>query len=106
MDFFSYLKKPDINESVEIYRKTSGAVLLDVRTDTEYKEGHIPDSINISVQKIKEAPNIIKDKNTPLFVYCCSGTRSKNACTFLQRMGYTNVKNIGGISFYSGEIVK
>ena len=106
MDFFSSFKKPDINESVEIFKQTPGAVLLDVRTEEEFNEGHIPGSINISVQYINKIESMVEDKETPLFVYCRSGRRSGNATVFLKRMGYTNVNNIGGIMSYKGEVVK
>ncbi|MDY5055898.1 MAG: rhodanese-like domain-containing protein, partial [Bullifex sp.] len=47
MGFFDFLKGPDINEGVKEYRETNGAVLIDVRTPEEYREGHIPESMNI-----------------------------------------------------------
>ena len=106
MALFSFMKQPDINEWVEKYRGTSDAVLLDVRTKEEFDEGHIPDSINLSVQYISKAEELIKEKGTALFVYCRSGRRSGNATVFLKRMGYTNVVNIGGILDYTGEIEK
>lgn len=46
----------------------------------------------------------ISDKNAPLFVYCHSGARSRQAVGELQRMGYLHVKNIGGISAYTGKV--
>lgn len=106
MELFSFLKQADINEWVEKYRNTSGAILLDVRTEEEFNEGHIPDSINLSVQYISKIESIVEEKETPLFVYCRSGRRSGNATVFLKRMGYTNVNNIGGILSYKGEVVK
>lgn len=102
--FFDLFKRANIDEKVEEFRKTPNAVLLDVRTETEYSEGHIPQSINIDVSRIKDAVSVIKDKNTPLFVYCRSGARSGNAVSALKSMGYTNVDNIGGIISYTGEL--
>ena len=106
MELFSFMKQTDINEWVEKYRNTSGAILLDVRTEEEFNEGHIPDSVNLSVQYISKIESIVEEKETPLFVYCRSGRRSGNATVFLKRMGYTNVNNIGGILSYKGEVVK
>ena len=104
MSFFHFFKQPDINQSVNDYRNIPNAVLLDVRTPQEYREGHIPGSKNIPLQTIDKASSMIKNKNTSLFVYCYSGARSRQATSMLQRMGYTNVKNIGGIASYSGKI--
>ena len=105
MGLFGLFKKNDINEGVEQYKNTNAAVLLDVRTREEYSEGHIEKSINLPLQEIKNAPKVIKKKDTPLFVYCHSGARSANAVNHLKNMGYTNVTNIGGIIHYQGNIV-
>ena len=43
-------------------------------------------------------------KDTPLFVYCHSGARSSQAVRLLARMGYTKIKNIGGIAAYTGKV--
>lgn len=104
MGFLDIFKRADINAGVELYRQTKDAVLLDVRGSDEYKEGHIPDSINLDVRHIKDAPSVVKEKQTPLFVYCYSGARSSQAVSALKSMGYTNVTNIGGIAGYHGEI--
>ena len=45
-------------------------------------------------------------KITPVFVYCYSGARSRQATGMLQRMGYSKVNNIGGIAAYSGKVEK
>lgn len=104
MGFFDFLKTPDINQGVKDFNSTGGAILLDVRTMGEYKEGHIPGSKNIPLQSINKADGMIDNKATPIFVYCLSGARSRQAAAILQQMGYTNVKNIGGISAYTGKV--
>ncbi len=104
MGFFDFLKGPDINEGVKEYRETNGAVLIDVRTPEEYREGHIPESMNIPLQSINKVTRIIDDKSIPIFVHCLSGARSRQATNILKQLGYTNVKNIGGISSYKGKI--
>ena len=104
MGFFDFLKQPDINQGVEQYKTTSGAVLLDVRTPEEYAEGHIPGGKNLPLQDIDKAAVIIDNKDTPLFVHCLSGTRSRQAAAALKQMGYTNVTNIGGIGAYHGKV--
>ena len=50
------------------------------------------------------APGLAEDKETPLFGYCYSGARSGQAVHVLRRMGYANVKNIGGIAAWTGEV--
>jgi rhodanese-related sulfurtransferase len=50
--------------------------------------------------------SVAAGKDTPLFVYCQSGNRSKQASMILEKMGYTNVKNIGGIAAYKGKVEK
>ena len=104
MGFFDFLKQPDIHQCVEEYNATPGAVLLDVRTPQEYAQGHIPGSKNIPLQTLHDAEAAVKDKGTPLFVYCQSGARSSQAASLLKQMGYTNVTNIGGIAAWRGKV--
>ena len=104
MGFFDFLMSPDINQGVKEYRATDGAVLLDVRTPDEYRQGHIPGSKNLPLQSIDEVDEVVETKDTPIFVHCLSGARSRQAAAVLQQMGYTNVKNIGGVSAYTGKV--
>ena len=106
MGFFDFLKQPDINQGVEQYKTTSGAILLDVRTPEEYAEGHIPGGQNLPLQSIDKAAIIIDNRDTPLFVHCLSGGRSRQAAAALKQMGYTNVTNIGGIADYHGKVAR
>lgn len=100
------LMGPDINRGAEEYRHTPGAVLIDVRTPEEYAGGHIPGSINVPLQTIVQVQEAVPDKDTPIFVYCLSGARSRRAAAFFGKLGYTDVHNIGGISGYTGEVGK
>ncbi|MCI8504623.1 MAG: rhodanese-like domain-containing protein [Lachnospiraceae bacterium] len=104
MSFFDFFKQPDINQGIKEYQTAPSAVLLDVRTPDEYREGHIPGSVNVPLQSIDKVVAVVKNKNIPLFIYCHSGSRSRQAAGMLQRMGYTKVNNIGGISAYSGKV--
>lgn len=73
-------------------------IILDVRTEKEYADGHIPDAILIPDYEIAErAENELTDKSQLILVYCRSGRRSKNAAEKLAEMGYSNVKEFGGI---------
>lgn len=104
MGFFDIFRQNDINQGVEIYHTVPGAILLDVRSPQEYREGHIPESKNVPLQTIGNIESVAETKETPLYVYCYSGSRSSQAVHLLQRMGYKNVTNIGGISAYSGKV--
>lgn len=106
MGFFDFLKQPDINQGVMDCKAAPGAVLLDVRTPQEYGEGHIPGSRNVPLQGLDSVESIIGGKETPLFVYCHSGARSRQAVGILKSKGYTNVTNIGGIAAWTGKVEK
>ena len=93
----------NIDEGVELFRATPGAVLLDVRNENEYADGHIPGSINLPLMQLPKIGEIVEDLDTPLFVHCLSGGRSGKAVAFLQEQGYTKAVNIGGIKAYTGE---
>ena len=80
-------------------------MLIDVRTEGEYRSGHIEGSINIPLQNISDVQGRIKEQNTPIFVYCLSGARNAKAGSVLKTMGYTNVTNTGGINRYRGKVV-
>ncbi|HPX32947.1 MAG TPA: rhodanese-like domain-containing protein [Erysipelotrichaceae bacterium] len=104
MGFFDIFNKKNIDQWLEEYKTTSGAILIDVRNLEEYQQGHIPESKNIPLKQLDEAASVIKDENTPLYVYCRSGVRSGRAASTLKHMGYVNVVNIGGILSYLGKV--
>lgn len=104
MGLFDFWKMPDIGRGVEEFRAAPGAVLLDVRSRQEFQEGHIPGSRNVPLSAIEEAAALAEDKETPLFLYCYSRVRSGQAVHALRRMGYANVKNIGGIAAWTGKV--
>ena len=93
MGWLDFFRRPDINAGVEDWMGTPGAVLLDVRTPAEYREGHIPGSRNVPLGGLDQ-----------VFAYCLSGSRSRHAAALLRRMGYQHVTNIGGISGYRGKV--
>ena len=104
MGIFDFFKQPDINQGVQEYKNAAGAVLLDVRSPQEYREGHIPGSQNVPLQQLDKVEEVTDNIDTILYVYCRSGARSRQAVSLLQAMGYTNVHNIGGIAAYSGKV--
>lgn len=82
-------------------------VILDVREQYEYDEGHIWGAILIPYTEIeKEAEKVLPDKDKQILVYCRSGRRSKIASESLSELGYTNVKEFGGIIDWPYDIVK
>ena len=98
-----FFNRTTINDAVAACRQTPGAVLLDVREADEFRAGHIPGALNVPLSAIGQV-TLPKDK--PLFVYCLRGTRSRRAVSHLARMGYQNVKSIGGIISYKGQLEK
>ena len=104
MGIFDFFKQPDINQGLQEYKNAAGAVLLDVRTTQEYRDGHIPGSQNVPLQQLDNVEEVAENKETALYVYCHSGMRSRQAVSLLQAMGYTNVHNIGGIAAYHGKV--
>ena len=68
------------------------------------ERAEIPGSKNLPLQTIDKVDSIVENKDTALYVYCHSGARSRQAVSYLQHMGYTNVNNIGGIAAYSGKV--
>ena len=98
------------DQAVEMMKKEKNYVIVDVRTPEEYKEGHIPNAINIPLDTIDNyiSQNVenLKDKNQLMMVYCRSGRRSAEASKKLLAKGYMNVIDFGGINDWKGEIVK
>lgn len=65
----------------------NGAIILDVRTSAEYKSGHIPGSVNISVDNVGAMLPDLKKKNKPIITCCRSGARSGRAAGILKSAG-------------------
>lgn len=94
-------------EAKNIIDTKSNFIILDVRTEEEFVEGHIENAILIPDYEItSKAEEILKDKNQLILVYCRSGNRSKVASQALVELGYTNVKEFGGIIDWEYGIVK
>ena len=82
-------------------------VIIDARTDEEFAEGHIEGAIMIPEYEIADrAEKELPDKEQLTLVYCRSGRRSKIASEELAKLGYTNVKEFGGIIDWPYELVK
>ena len=93
-------------EATQIMDEETDYIIVDVRTQEEYDEAHIPGAINIAnedigADEITELPN----KDQMLLVYCRSGRRSKEASEKLAALGYTHVLEFGGIITWTGETI-
>ena len=94
-------------EAKALMDSESGYIILDARTQEEYDDGHIPGAILIPEYEIaNRAEKELPDKNQLILVYCRSGRRSKIAAEELVKLGYTNVKEFGGIIDWEYETVK
>ena len=105
-DLFNKISRQDtdINEQAEACRNTPGAVLIDVREVNEFAAGHIPGAVNVPLSAIQK--NILPEypKETPLYIYCLRGSRSRRAAEILTGAGFTEVYSIGGINQYKGSL--
>lgn len=100
-------KKITPEEAKEIIDSDEYVIILDVRTEEEFKEGHIPAAINIEDSILKdEANSKLPDKDATILVYCRSGRRSEASAKELIDLGYINIIDIGGIIDWQYETEK
>ena len=110
-------KKPEVEEmtyhqisqdvAMEMMEKNDGHIIVDVRREDEYLEGHIPGAVLIPNESIgSEMPKELPDLDQIILIYCRSGNRSKQAAEKLAKMGYTNLYEFGGINTWQGDIEK
>ncbi len=93
-------------EAKNIMDHETDYIILDVRTEEEFSEGHIDGAILIPDYEIADkAEKILTDKDQLILVYCRSGRRSKLAADSLVTMGYTNIKEFGGIIDWPYDVV-
>ena len=79
--------------------KAAEGIWIDVRTVAEYSQGHKDDAINIPHTKIRyEIAKVTTNKEAKIHLYCAAGVRAGIAKSTLERMGYQNVINEGGLS--------
>lgn len=94
-------------EAKEMMDAKEEIIILDVREEEEFADGHITDAVLLPVGEIlKKAEEVLPDKEKKILVYCRSGRRSKIASQELAELGYTNVYEFGGIIDWDYEIVK
>lgn len=89
------IEEKDIGLEEAKQLQNEGAMLIDVRSPQEFREGHLDGAISIPEYDIKkEIEKIVLDKNKNIVVYCSSGGRSKKAQKTLNKLGYQNVYNV------------
>lgn len=94
-------------EAKEIMDTREDYVLLDVREKEEYDQGHIEGALLLPYASVEElAETMLPDKDKTVLIYCRSGRRSAIAATALADLGYTDVKDFGGILDWTYEVVK
>lgn len=93
------ISKTRASEDIDIYElkeimKKENTVLIDVRSEQEFNEGHLERAISIPNYEIFKIKDIIKDKDKIIILYCKSGIRSEKSKKELKKMGYKNVYNL------------
>ena len=101
-------KMVSMAEGLEIAKNNPDAIIVDVRRDDEYKAGHIPGAVLLTMETItaETAAKVLPHKNQMILIYCRSGKRSKIAAQNLLDLGYTNLIEFGGILDYKGKMEK
>jgi rhodanese-related sulfurtransferase len=107
----SEAKQISVKDFLERHKANPKSIVIDVRDEDKWKEGHIPGAIHINKTKVaNEIAVKVPDKKTEIFCHCGGGTSGPRAAALLNEMGYKNAKAIqGGFRSYkaSGEkIVK
>ena len=98
-------KQISAEKAMEFMETEKDYIILDVRTQEEYDEKHIPGAVLVPNESIGESEiEELPDKDQMILVYCRSGNRSKQASEKLAKLGYTNVYEFGGINNWTGEV--
>ena len=87
----------DLNTATNLKDKIHSGLLIDVRTKEEFKEKHIKGAVNLDVNDLNKGDLPKADKDKEIYLYCKSGNRARQAKIILEKAGYKNVKNLGGL---------
>jgi rhodanese-related sulfurtransferase len=100
------LEKISAEEAKTMMEESKDIIILDVRTEEEYSEGHIEGALLIPDYEISEkATELLKDTDATILVYCRSGRRSAISAQELSDLGYTSIYDFGGILDWPYDIV-
>ncbi|MCR1933453.1 rhodanese-like domain-containing protein [Clostridium tepidum] len=94
-------------EAKKILSQRDDIIVLDVRNENEYREGHIKGSKLMPIELLEtNIEDEVPDKNSTIFIYCNSGKKAKIAYEHLKELGYNNLYDLGGIEDWPYEIEK
>jgi thioredoxin 1 len=105
LSIFNQVKSQEANNVIKLNPKEfaaktdslSNILILDVRTEEEYKNGHLLNAKNLNIKETSFEKNIKElNKNKPVFVYCLSGGRSANAVKILKEEGFKEIYELEG----------
>jgi len=92
----SGVKQVGPQEAVMLFNHED-ALVLDVREDSEYRDGHIPKARHIPLRQLKDrTKELEKYKDQPIVAVCRTGSRSSHACRVLRQAGFERVHNLAG----------
>lgn len=101
-----YYKNISPSKGRKQLKQDPNILLIDVRNQEEYSEGHIPNSINIPLEVLEwEISNLQLSPYVPIMVYCKTGIRATSAACILVSLGFITVYNLGGIQRWPYKIV-
>lgn len=106
---FNFFKSNQLSQdkAYEQLKNDKSIRLVDVRTKEEYRDGHVQGSVNIPLDTLPaKAQSLLTDKDQTIFVICYSGARAGDASSYLTKLGYTKVHNIGGVATWPYGLVK
>lgn len=86
-------------EDAQQLLKEENGQLVDVRTPMEYAQGCLPEAVNVPLQSIQMAADLL-DKERPIILYCVSGARTRMAKSYLESMGFNQVHDLGSFRNY------
>lgn len=102
----SLFKSISSTQAEKLIEDSSDLIIIDVRRYSEYKQGKIPNAINIPVEELEwEIEELKENIDKPILVYCKAGHKSALACQMLEEEGFNNLYNLGqGILGYKGDM--
>ena len=106
-NFFHNSTKLNQAQAYEQLQNDKSIKLIDVRTRDEFREGHIANAINVPLDTLtSQIQKKVTNKDDKVFIVCLSGSRASQAVSYMQKVGYTQVFNIGGVATWNFGLTK